>query len=190
MCMTAGPDGVYPARELATAQATLSPPPSSAPAITGPHPMKAEPRTEPPAEAPRPPHPGTPRVATPWAWWLLGTVLRSAVGPPARARGLVHRPEQRPLVASALHALLSLLAVALPTTVSVAVWLAEGPEAGLGTFVLVGFADAYWAWQFAWEANRPSLTLAASAVVLYLVVWCPLYRKAGRALGHPRQTSS
>ena len=61
----------------------------------------------------------------------------------------------------------------------------RGPEAGLGTFVLVGFADAYWAWQFAWEATRPSLTLAASAVVLYLVVWCPLYRKAGRALGHP-----
>ena len=56
--------------------------------------------------------------------------------------------------------------------------------------MLVGFADAYWAWQFAWEATRPSLTLAASAVVLYLVVWCPLYRKAGRALGHPRQTSS
>ena len=80
--------------------------------------------------------------------------------------------------------------MALHTTVSVAVWLAEGPEAGLGTFVLVGFADAYWAWQFAWEATRPSLTLAASAVVLYLVVWCPLYRKAGRALGHPRQTSS
>ena len=40
------------------------------------------------------------------------------------------------------------------------------------------------------RATRPSLTLAASAVVLYLVVWCPLYRKAGRALGHPRQTSS
>ena len=129
-------------------------------------------------------------MATPWAWWLLGSVLRSAVGRPASARGLVHWLEQRPLVASALHALLSLLAVALHTTVSVAVWLAEGPEAGLGTFVLVGFADAYWAWQFAWEATRPSLTLAASAVVLYLVVWCPLYRKAGRALGHPRQTSS
>ena len=184
------PEDVPPAMVMALDQATQAQPAASAPAMPAPRPLQAERRAQPPAEAPRPPHPGTPRVATPWAWWLLGTVLRSAVGHPASARGLVHWLEQRPLAASALHALLSLLAVALHTTVSVAVWLAEGPEAGLGTFVLVGFADAYWAWQFAWEATRPSLTLAASAVVLYLVVWCPLYRKAGRALGHPRQTSS
>ena len=184
------PEDVPPAMVMAVDQATQAQPAASAPAMPAPRPLQAERRAQPPAEAPRPPHPDTPRVATPWAWWLLGTVLRSAVGHPASARGLVHWLEQRPLAASALHALLSLLAVALHTTVSVAVWLAEGPEAGLGTFVLVGFADAYWAWQFAWEATRPSLTLAASAVVLYLVVWCPLYRKAGRALGHPRQTSS
>lgn len=181
---------ITPPLRKAVEQATQTPPTVCAPAIPAPRPLQAERRAQPPAEAPRAPHPGTPRVAKPWAWWLLGTVLRSAVGHRASARGLVHWLEQRPLVASALHALLSLLAVALHTTVSVAVWLAEGPEAGLGTFVLVGFADAYWAWQFAWEATRPSLTLAASAVVLYLVVWCPLYRKAGRALGHPRQTSS
>jgi hypothetical protein len=64
----------------------------------------------------------------------------------------------------------------------VAAWRAEGAWAGLITFALMGFADAYWALRFAWaEPAQVGLALAAALVALYLFGWNRIYQRAVRA---------
>ncbi len=139
--------------------------------------------------------PGVPvRSRTPWLQRLAAQAqaLKARLGLRTAARTADRGGwlNQHPWTASTVHALLSLLAVALHAAVSVAAWLAEGPQAGLATLVLVGLADAYWAWRFAWEGAAPGWSLAAGSVVVYLLGWCPLYRRAGRAAGRIRQARS
>lgn len=105
---------------------------------------------------------------------------RSQTPPTLQGRGGWLR--QRPMVALALHWLLGLTALAAHVGVSVGAWRAEGPWVGLGTFALMGFADLYWAWRFAWASPAsPGLAVGALVVVAYVFGWRWLYGRAGRA---------
>jgi hypothetical protein len=106
---------------------------------------------------------------------------------PSAARSASPSARQRPTGRLAWPALLGVLALVLHALVSAAAWRAEGAGAGLATFVLVGFADAYWAWRFAFDSPAEAglawaalATLAACAAVLCLVGWNSVHRRATR----------
>lgn len=109
------------------------------------------------------------------------------------AAQLSHRPARTPMpqapqsrritpaMALMAHFVLSVMALACHASVALAAWRAEGLWAGLGTLVFMGFAELYWAWRFVFQTPE-SLALAAAAmgVVLYLFVWCVVYRRMGQ----------
>lgn len=113
----------------------------------------------------------------------------------AMAAQLSHRPARTPMpqapqsrritpaMALMAHFVLSVMALACHASVALAAWRAEGLWAGLGTLVFMGFAELYWAWRFVFQTPE-SLALAAAAmgVVLYLFVWCVVYRRMGQTL--------
>lgn len=119
------------------------------------------------------------------AWftaWAVHTALSARLPGSPSLPGLAGWLQQRPMAALAMHALMSLLALAAHSVVSVAAWRAEGAWAGLITFALMGFADAYWALRFAWaEPAQVGLALAAALVALYLFGWNRIYQRAVRA---------
>lgn len=111
----------------------------------------------------------------------------------AMATQLSHRPSRPPLpqapprrfitpaMALMAHFVLSVMALACHVSVALAAWRAEGLWAGLGTLVFMGFAELYWAWRFAFQApENLALAAAAAGVVLYLFVWCVVYRRMGQ----------
>lgn len=103
---------------------------------------------------------------------------------PARAPQQQHPQHRRwatPAVALMAHFVLSVLALACHAGVVLAAWREEGLWAGLGTLVFMGFAELYWAWRFAFHTPESlALAAAALAVVLYLFVWCVVYRRMGQ----------
>ncbi|WP_311222075.1 MULTISPECIES: WG repeat-containing protein [unclassified Acidovorax] len=103
---------------------------------------------------------------------------------PARAPQQQHPQHRRwatPAVALMAHFVLSVLAIACHAGVVLAAWREEGLWAGLGTLVFMGFAELYWAWRFAFHTPESlALAAAALAVVLYLFVWCVVYRRMGQ----------
>lgn len=102
---------------------------------------------------------------------------------PPTLRGLAGWLEQRPALAMLANLLLGVVALAAHAFVSVAAWRAEGPWAGLLSFALMGLADAYWAWRFAFVTPPHwGLAVAAAAVVLYVFAWRRLFRRVGLAL--------
>jgi hypothetical protein len=122
------------------------------------------------------------------AAWMLQTALGAKSQTPPTLWGPVGWLEQRPVMALALHWLLGVAALVAHAFVSVGAWRAEGPWVGLGTFALMGFADAYWAWRFALSAPyAPALAAAALLVVVYAFGWRWLYGRIGRVYARRRE---
>ena len=116
------------------------------------------------------------------AAWMVQTALGAKSQTPPTLWGPAGWLEQRPVMALALHWLLGVAALMAHAFVSVGAWRAEGPWVGLGTFALMGFADAYWAWRFAWTSpSSPALAVAALIVVAYVFGWRQLYGRVARA---------
>ncbi len=106
--------------------------------------------------------------------------LRTALDNKSRALPALWGPVGWP----ALRWLLGLGALVAHAFVSIGAWRAEGPWVGLGTFVLAGFADVYWAWRFAFSAPyAPGLAAAAVLVVAYVLGWRWMFGRIGRAHG-------
>ncbi|MFN7152319.1 MAG: WG repeat-containing protein [Acidovorax sp.] len=115
------------------------------------------------------------------AAWMVQTALGAKSQTPPTLWGPAGWLEQRPVIALALHWLLGVAALVAHAFVSVGAWRAEGPWVGLGTFALMGFADAYWAWRFALSTpHAPALAAAAMLVVAYAFGWRWLYARIGR----------
>lgn len=112
-----------------------------------------------------------------------------ASAPAQRQMGAAPRPQPRPKrpphqppdLALVAHFVLSVLALACHLGVTLTAWHESGPLAGLGTLLLMGFAELYWAWRFVFHTPE-SLALAAAAllVAIYLFAWFPLYRRMGQ----------
>ncbi len=126
-----------------------------------------------------------------WVALLAGSMVLTPSSQTATRGGLVGFAQQRPVLALLLHLLGGTCALVGHAFVSVGAWRAEGAWAGLASFTLLGFSELYWAWRFVWtEPARPLLGTTAAFVATYVLCWWPLYRKAGRAQGYPRQISS
>lgn len=107
---------------------------------------------------------------------------RSPAAPRPQASQPRKPQHQPPDLALMVHFVLSVVALACHVSVALTAWNEAGPLAGLGTLVLMGFAELYWAWRFVFHTPE-SLVLAAAAllVVLYLFAWFPLYRRMGQS---------
>ena len=117
-----------------------------------------------------------------WVALLAGSLVLTPSSQPPTQGGLAGWLQLRPVLAMLLHLLGGACALVGHAFVSVGAWRAEGAYAGLVSFTLLGFSELYWAWRFVWtEPARPWLGATAALVAAYVLVWWPLYRKAGRA---------
>jgi hypothetical protein len=112
--------------------------------------------------------------------FALKTMLGAKTGDAPTLKGLAGWFEVRPFLAMVTNAVLALAALVAHVLVSVGAWRAEGFWAGLGTFVLMGLSDLYWAWRFVFSTPySPGLGVACGVVLVYLFAWRGLYRRVG-----------
>ncbi|RYF28100.1 MAG: WG repeat-containing protein [Comamonadaceae bacterium] len=105
-----------------------------------------------------------------------GTPQRDRAARPLR--GPLAWLDERPELVSAVHTLWTVVAVGAHLALTVNAWRLAGAWIGLGTLVLPGLSQLYWAPRFLWgEPASLSLGLSALTVPLYLFGWRWAHRR-------------
>ncbi|MBF5003804.1 WG repeat-containing protein [Diaphorobacter caeni] len=107
-----------------------------------------------------------------WAFVLDALIFGKANDKPKTMNGFAGELEQRPGMLLMLNAVLGVLALVLHAVVTVAVWRAEGVWWGLGTAILMGYSEVYWAWKFLFNAPiSVGLGICCIVVIFYTFAW-------------------
>jgi hypothetical protein len=113
--------------------------------------------------------------------WVVRSSVKARANETATLGGLTGWLEVRPVFTVMLNTVLAILALLGHVLVTVKAFELEGWVAGVGTAVLMGISEIYWAWRFFMgEPAQPGLGVVALAVIAYGLVWVPVYRRIGK----------